>query len=65
MNDKCTCSPCETCKGRGTVFFGMDGKFLGAYQTDDTDDLETCEDCGGLGVDGVCEYCELLDAGEP
>jgi len=57
VTDKCTCVPCGSCGGTGTVWFTFDGKYLGDRRSDDLDKLERCEDCEGSGIAEECDYC--------
>jgi len=55
---KCTCAPCAECGGTGTVWFAVDGEYLGRTRCEDTDDSQICMECDGWGITETCQHCE-------
>jgi len=55
----CTCVSCESCGGTGTVWYAVDGTYLGDSRCDDCDNMEACDDCGGSGIESECDECQL------
>jgi DnaJ-class molecular chaperone len=56
----CHCVRCSLCRGSGSVWFDLDGNYLGQVHCDDMDEMETCDECGGSGIVEECERCEML-----
>jgi hypothetical protein len=58
--EPCTCEPCSSCNGRGTVYWLL-GKYCGPnHPCDDLADTEPCEECHG-GVVELCDRCAALE----
>lgn len=53
----CTCTPCSECRGSGSVWYDLTGRYLGARRSDDLDTLDTCDECGGSGITDECDKC--------
>lgn len=48
---ECDCVVCLECNGSGTVWYAMNGEYLGPHRCDDMDEPETCPECHGRGIE--------------
>ena len=60
----CECIDCPACKGKGTIWVSMSGRYLGVSRKDDLDQMETCESCDGSGIVEICYACLELERQE-